>query len=149
MKTKILFAGLVACILLITIVVAFGVSIFLAKNKTLQNANQKQNTTNTVTPSKQSDEESLIADIRSQIPGADGESMTVTVSTITGNYAKGLISSTGGGGIWFAVKEKNTWRPIWQGNGIITCADLEAYPDLPKSLIPQCFNAKTQELEVR
>lgn len=81
--------------------------------------------------------------------GQDAASMTITVSTIEGDYAKGMASEQGGGGIWFAAKAGGVWKLVWDGNGIIQCGDLDSYPDFPTSMIPNCFDSSTNNLITR
>jgi hypothetical protein len=70
------------------------------------------------------------------------DSITISISQLSGGYAKGLVNSVTpgpGGGLWFAAKVNGTWKLVWDGNGIITCDNLTPFPDFPSSLIPQCF----------
>jgi hypothetical protein len=72
------------------------------------------------------------------------EILNVTVSSNDGTYAKGSINGNGGGGYFFAKKVGADWIIVADGNGIITCESLSNYPDYPSSLIPECYNEKTQ-----
>lgn len=81
--------------------------------------------------------------------GQDAANMTITVSTIEGDYAKGMATEQAGGGIWFAAKVTGTWRLVWDGNGIIQCNDLASYPGFPSALIPECFDASTNQMVTR
>lgn len=74
-----------------------------------------------------------------------GEKLSVTVSKINGDYAQGNASDDGGGGMWFAAKVNGAWKLVWDGNGIINCKDLTAYPNYPKSMIPACFDEVKQD----
>lgn len=76
---------------------------------------------------------------------APESSLTVTVSKIEGSYAKGMVSDVSSGGLWFAAKEDDVWKLVWDGNGVIECSTLTLYPNFPASLIPECFDPKTQE----
>jgi hypothetical protein len=75
----------------------------------------------------------------------DDGSMTFTVSTNDGKYASGGVSSQGGGGYFFAEKVNGKWEIVADGNGTISCSDMEKYPDFPKTLIPECYNETTQK----
>jgi hypothetical protein len=77
--------------------------------------------------------------------GPDAASMSVTISKVEGDYAKGMAGGTGGGGIWFAAKANGVWKLVWDGNGIITCSDISAYPAFPADMIPQCWDTATQK----
>jgi hypothetical protein len=81
--------------------------------------------------------------------GPDAANMTLTISKVEGNYAKGMANGTGGGGLWFAAKVGAIWKLVWDGNGIITCADISAYPAFPADLIPQCWDAVANKLVTR
>ncbi len=104
-------------------------------------------------PTPQTDEKtSLVAAVKAGLVaehGADAASMAITVSTLTGDYAKGMASAGAGGGIWFAAKENGTWHLVWDGNGIIDCTSLVPYPAFPTSLIPECYNTATQKPIIR
>ena len=79
--------------------------------------------------------------------GPNAESLSVSVSKISGMYAQGGASEPGvGGGMWFAAKVNGVWKLVWDGNGIITCADLAGYPQFPSSMIPECYNEDTQSI---
>jgi hypothetical protein len=80
------------------------------------------------------------------------DSITISVSELSGNYAKGSVNPVTpgpGGGLWFAAKVNGVWKLVFDGNGIITCADLTSYPDFPTTLIPQCFDTATNAMHVR
>jgi hypothetical protein len=74
-----------------------------------------------------------------------GDSFVITVSKIDGSYAKGTASDDGGGGMWFAAKVGDVWKLVWDGNGVIQCSDLSAYPSFPSSMIPECWDDATQK----
>jgi hypothetical protein len=96
--------------------------------------------------------ETLLAAMKAAIVlkrGPDAANMTYTVSKIEGNYAQGGASGTGGGGMWFAAKVNGTWNLVWDGNGTILCSDLTAYPEFPTTMIPECYNDKTNKTVVR
>jgi hypothetical protein len=75
--------------------------------------------------------------------GSSANELNITVSKIQGNYAQGGASATGGGAMWFAVKENGVWKLVWDGNGTISCDLTTQYPDFPKTMIPECWNEKT------
>ena len=107
-------------------------------------------TTSTVTPSVTTTDENalLIAAVKAGLVaehGPDANSLTITVSTIQGTYAKGMASASAGGGLWFAAKVNGTWKLVWDGNGTIDCTSLTAYPNFPNTLIPECYDAATQK----
>jgi hypothetical protein len=77
--------------------------------------------------------------------GQSANELTITVSTIQGNYASGGAAATGGGGMWFAAKVNGIWQLVWDGNGVIFCSALQKYPDFPNTLIPECFDETSQK----
>ena len=81
--------------------------------------------------------------------GSDFTGLTYTVSKIEGNYASGTVNGTGGGGMWFAAKESGSWVVVSDGNGVILCSDLAPYPNFPKSMIPECWDASSDKLVTR
>lgn len=81
--------------------------------------------------------------------GQDAQNLTITVSKVDGDYAKGMASEQGGGGIWFAAKENGFWTLVWDGNGIITCDDISPYPGFPTSMIPECWDTNAGKTIIR
>lgn len=73
--------------------------------------------------------------------GSSVEALDISVSKVEGAYATGGAGKEGlGGGMWFAAQVDGLWKLVWDGNGIISCADLESYPDFPTTMIPECFD---------
>lgn len=77
---------------------------------------------------------------------SDENSLTLTVSQIDGNYAKGSVSDESSGGMWFAEKKDGAWMLVWDGNGIIECSTLTLYPDFSTSMIPECYDSAKQDV---
>lgn len=104
----------------------------------------------TVAPTTTEDLKTIIRDLLVAKHGANAAKLIITVSKIQGNYASGGASvPSEGGGMWFAAKVNDVWQLVWDGNGIISCTDLAPYPDLPSSMIPECFNETTDQLQTR
>lgn len=59
------------------------------------------------------------------------------------------INHDAGGGYVFAYKENGEIKIVADGNGIITCKQLEDFSDFPTYLIPECYDEVTSELVVR
>lgn len=78
--------------------------------------------------------------------GQDANSLNITVTKIEGSYASGMASATGGGGLWYAARINNNWNLVWDGNGTVSCSDLNPYPSFPTDLISQCWNSITQTI---
>ncbi|MDP2637569.1 MAG: hypothetical protein Q8P26_00715 [Candidatus Levybacteria bacterium] len=79
-------------------------------------------------------------------------SLTIKVSTNDGKYASGTVGSKsgqGGGGYFYAIKVNGNWEIVADGNGTISCAQVNKYPDYPKILIPQCWDQTTGKLVKR
>lgn len=81
--------------------------------------------------------------------GTRSADMNVTVSKIEGEYAKGMVTEQGGGGMWFAARLNGFWTLVWDGNGIITCDEISPFPEFPTSMIPECWNSTTNKLVTR
>lgn len=74
---------------------------------------------------------------------ATWENLEITISSNDGTYAKGGVrdkNEVAGGGYWFAKKVSGKWEIVADGNGMILCSSLKAYPDYPVSLIPECYD---------
>ena len=103
----------------------------------------------TSTPVPTIDETSIIKNAIKQAliakHGSSANSLTITVSKIIGDYSSGGASASDGGGMWFATKVSGQWTLVWDGNGTIECSDLANYPNYPNSLIPECYNSKTNK----
>ena len=111
---------------------------------------EKVTMTPTTSPSPTIDETTIIVtDIKKALVTKHGDSaneLKITVSKIVGDYASGNASDSGGGGMWFATKANGEWKLVWDGNGIILCSDLTSFPDYPKTLIPECYDQKSEKL---
>lgn len=68
------------------------------------------------------------------------EQVDVKINTDDGKYASGTASN----GYFYAEKVNGTWEIVAAGNGVITCASVNKYPDFPKSLISECYDETTQ-----
>ena len=73
--------------------------------------------------------------------GPDAKSLNITISKVEGNYAEGDASAQGGGGMWYAAEVNGVWKLVWDGNGEIMCSNLVPYPDFPKDMISECWDA--------
>ena len=92
------------------------------------------------------DTDVISREIKTQIVQKHGQTasiMVVTVSRVEGDYAQGgAKAQDAGGGMWFAAKSGASWKLVWDGNGIITCKDIQGY-DFPVSMIPECYDEAT------
>ena len=82
--------------------------------------------------------------------GLNLANMKVIIHKHLGKYIAGgvvPISAPGGGGYVFVVKENDEIKIVADGNGIITCSMLAAYPDYPTYLISHCVNEKGELIE--
>ena len=73
--------------------------------------------------------------------GSDFSNLNYSINKVEGNYASGDVGGQGGGGMWYAAKVGGTWVIVWDGNGSIMCSDLTAYPNFPKDMISECWDA--------
>lgn len=81
--------------------------------------------------------------------GEGSADMNVTLSEVQGEYAKGMVTEGGGGGMWFAARLNGTWTLVWDGNGTISCTDVSPYPLFPASMIPECFDEASGKIITR
>ena len=69
------------------------------------------------------------------------DQITVTVLQNTGDHARGGVvyqdDQGSGGGYWFAVKETDAWRIVLDGNGQISCSQMQK-EGFPEAMIPDC-----------
>ena len=98
-----------------------------------------------------SDSNVNIDEIRAALAAKHGDvsAWTITVTGVNGNFAKGNVSTGEGGGMWFAVKVENSWKLVWDGNGIIECTSVSPYPGFPADMIPQCYSTASGQLITR
>lgn len=72
-----------------------------------------------------------------------------------GDYLKGSVQfleegqtepNPGDAGIFLAAKDAGgNWELVFDGNGIVTCQEIEAY-NFPVSIVPQCYNQELEKL---
>lgn len=65
----------------------------------------------------------------------------ISVSQNTGTHATGSVSFEGeaGGGMWLATTEQGIWTIVFDGNGVVPCADIAPY-NFPVDMVPTCFD---------
>ncbi len=103
----------------------------------------------TSAPTINNDEDVIRAALIAKNQWDESINFTLTTTSNDGTYAHGLVNSDGGGGYWYAAKVNGNWQIVADGNGVITCESLEPYPDYPTSLISQCYNQTSGDLETR
>lgn len=77
--------------------------------------------------------------------GSDFSNLNYSISKVEGDYASGTVGGEGGGGMWFAARVNGSWIIVSDGNGVILCSDLIPYPNFPKDIIPECWDASTNK----
>ncbi len=123
-----------------------GVSVVSTESSTIANPLA------TVIPLSLEESDALIEAVRKGLIAEHGQQasgMTITVSEIQGEYARGTAGETGDGGIWFAAKLNGTWTLVWDGNGIIDCDSVSPFPEFPTSMISQCLASGSGDLITR
>jgi hypothetical protein len=101
---------------------------------------------------KEDDNKVILAAVKAALiakHGSDFSDLDYSISKVEGNYASGSVGGEGGGGMWFATKVNGNWVIVWDGNGTILCSDLALYPNLPKDMIPECWDASTEKNVIR
>lgn len=99
-----------------------------------------------------SEEDALAAIIKEVLDekySSGSADLSVSVSEIDGEYAYGTVSEDGFGGGWYAARLNGFWTLVWDGNGQIDCVEISPYPEFPKSMIPECWDASTSAVVVR
>lgn len=79
----------------------------------------------------------------------DSMELDISISSNDGVYAKGTVKekdSMAGGGYFFAAKVDSEWKIVADGNGVITCESVSPYPSYPASLLPECWDQKTDKI---
>lgn len=94
----------------------------------------------------QSEVEDISAEVKQlfiQKYNKNQDEVIVTVSQQTADYARGGvkfgIDGIGEGGIFLAAKVDDKWQLVFDGNGMISCSQLEGY-DFPETMITDCFD---------
>lgn len=67
--------------------------------------------------------------------GESANGLTITVSKIQGDYARGGASETGGGAMWLAKKVNNNWQLVFDGNGVPDCNKLKTTYLFPTAIL--------------
>ncbi|MDP3987761.1 MAG: hypothetical protein Q8P80_01315 [Candidatus Levybacteria bacterium] len=155
------FFSLFGKIVLVVVVlgaIAYGAYYFGAQKGQKQSFPETQTPTTevsqtAVSPTPTVNETSLLKTVIKQTlaakHGSDANTLNISVSKIQGDYAQGGATEQGGGGMWFAAKVNGSWKLVWDGNGVILCSDLTAYPNFPTDMIPECYDQTTQKIVKR
>ncbi|OGC45245.1 hypothetical protein A2V49_01435 [candidate division WWE3 bacterium RBG_19FT_COMBO_34_6] len=99
--------------------------------------------------------EDLKRSIKSQIiekRGSSANDLVIKISKIYGDYSLGGAVPPvqgAGGGMWIGAKVNNNWKLVWDGNGTISCTDIDPYPNLPIEIVPECYDETKGELIIR
>lgn len=141
------------------VITVFGLALFAVyalgpKKQSISSTSEVSVSPTQIPPTPTIDEtESLKQEIKLALVaehGPNAENLDITVSKISGAYAQGGASEPGvGGGMWFAAKVGESWKLVWDGNGIITCDDLKDYSDYPSTMIPECYDESSQDMVKR
>jgi len=67
--------------------------------------------------------------------GESANGLTITVSKIQGDYARGGASETGGGAMWLATKKSGNWQLVFDGNGVPDCNKLKTTYLFPTAIL--------------
>lgn len=67
--------------------------------------------------------------------GDAAANLEITVSKIEGDFARGMASEQGGGGIWLAKKSDSDWQVVFEGNGVPDCQKLKTTDQFPASIL--------------
>lgn len=106
-----------------------------------QNKEKKTTPESTIKTDEQLIREALAK--KSNIPLKDFKEVEIVIEENDNQFASGT-AGTAGGGHWFAAKVNSEWEIAWSGQGFIPCEDIEPY-NFPKTMISQCYDAKTDD----
>ncbi len=67
--------------------------------------------------------------------GQSANSLTVSVTKVETNFARGTASEQGGGGIWLAMRVNGQWQLVFDGNGIPDCNKLKTTDSFPSTIL--------------
>lgn len=95
----------------------------------------------TILPSPTIDDNEAIKKAMAEKLGKDKDSLVVSISKITGQFAKGTVKEKTevGGAYFLAVKKDGQWIIVYDGQAQPPCKDLNTY-NFPKDLAPECLN---------
>lgn len=73
--------------------------------------------------------------------------VNITISQNTGTHAKGGVTFEGemGGAMWLATTEQGIWTIVFDGNGVVPCADIAPY-NFPVDMMPTCFDESVGDI---
>lgn len=85
--------------------------------------------------------EAVRAEFRTVLNPTGDADIGVDVGKIEGNYARGTVGGRGGGAEWYALKEGEAWKVVFQGQVSPPCSVMEQYR-FPKSIYEACDPAQ-------
>lgn len=86
-------------------------------------------------------EEDLIAAFANKYEDWDVDNIVIDLSTADAEFASGGVgfADSFGGGYFYAANTADGWVIAWDGNGDVSCADIEPY-DFPAEMIRYCYD---------
>lgn len=91
----------------------------------------------TVTPTVD-ESQTLKAAVKQQLViehGNSAEGLVITIYKIEGDFARGMATEQGGGGIWLARKVGGSWQLVFDGNGVPDCTKLKTTYLFPATVL--------------
>ncbi len=84
---------------------------------------------------------------KDKYPDWEMNKVKVQVGKNLNDYASGGVSFEDeiGGGWWLAAKVAGKWKIVADGNGTVSCSDIEPY-DFPSDMAPYCYDEESGEM---
>ncbi|OGH20467.1 MAG: hypothetical protein A3D74_00305 [Candidatus Levybacteria bacterium RIFCSPHIGHO2_02_FULL_37_13] len=83
------------------------------------------------------EEQIIMESVSKDLVSADRPGFQIEVKKVLGNYAYGIAGVPPGGFVWYAVKQNNQWKKIWDGQNIPPCSIINTY-NVPKEIYKDC-----------
>lgn len=84
---------------------------------------------------------------KEKYPDWEMSKVKVDVGDSTDEHASGGVSFADeiGGGWWLAAKVNNRWKIVADGNGTVSCLEIDPY-DFSTEMVPFCYDEKSQQM---
>ena len=106
-----------------------------------------QNKSNQVENTKKDVSQFIKEAFQDKYPEWDMNKVKIEVGDSTDKHASGGVSfiDEPGGAWWLAAKVKNKWQVVADGNGTVSCTEIEPY-DFPVEMAPYCYDDDLKQM---
>jgi inhibitor of cysteine peptidase len=102
-------------------------------------------------PQSMVSEEEAIKELFADKYAKEVEDINITITKETETHVRGMAEIEPGGagnsGLFLAVKVDNQWELAFDGQGVISCEDMEGY-GFPQDMLSDCQNTRTVETKI-